>query len=181
MTHVELLFALTKKLPRLNREDGEILKGIVSGIAKKDDSLFKFYEELSTSENILSLPTIKKIAEKYSVPELYKDHIDARFNEFKINIRHVCTKNIELETIGKQPGLDPDKWKKNKRNMFSSTEKITISKAGGLGAICRSMHNVGYFDYLRKLFSEAATEVSKLKYSLLMQNSKDVIEYKDGE
>jgi hypothetical protein len=179
MTHVELLFALTKKLPRLNREEGEILKNIVSGIGKKDDSLFRFYEELSTTDGILNLATIKRIAEKYSVPNLYKDHISSRFSEFKENIRAVCNKNNELSASGRRPGLDPDKWVKNKRSMFSSTEKITISKAGGLDTICHSIHNVGYYDYLKKLFMEAATEVSKLKYSLLLKDSKDLIEYKE--
>ena len=179
MTHVELLFALTKKLPRLNREEGEILKNIVSGIGKKDDSLFKFYEELSTTDGILNLASIKRIASKYSVPELYKDHISRRFDEFKENIRAVCNRNNEMSAAGRRPGIDPDKWMKNKRSMFSSTEKITISKAGGIEKICQSIHNVGYYDYLRRLFSEAATEVSKLKYSLLLKESKDLIEYKN--
>jgi hypothetical protein len=178
MTHVELLFALTKKLPRLSREEGEILKNIVSGIAQKGDSLFKFYEELTTTESILSLPVIKRISEKYSVPSLYKGHINERFSEFKKNIRAVCVKNKELADNSRAPGLDPDKWLKNKRAMFGSTEKITIENAGGIETICKNIHGIGYFDYLSKIFSEAATEVSRLKYSKLLQDSPEKIEYK---
>jgi len=178
MTHIELLSALMKKLPRLNREEGEVLKNIVSEIAKKDNSLFEFYEEVTTEKDILSLPVIKRIAEKYSVPELYKDHIRERFLEFKQNIMMVCDTNKNLVSKGRSPGLDPDKWMKGGVSLFSSTEKKTIETAGGLEMICRSIHNVGYFDYLFKLYKKSATEVSKIKYSLLMSGKKSEIEYK---
>ncbi len=181
MTHIELLTLLVKKIPRLTREEGEILKSIVSKIADKDNSIFNFYEEVSTSDGIMSLYKMKKLSEKYSVPELYKGHIDSRFDNFRKNLRIVTSRNTELKRLVRPLALDPDKWTKNKLRMFSSTEKMVIDEAGGLSNICDSIHNVGYFDYLRKLFADAATEVSRLKYTSLMQNNRDVIEYKDGK
>ena len=179
MTHVELLFALTKKLPRLNREDGEILKNIVSGIAQKNDSIFRFYEELTTSNGILNLQIIKKTSENYSVPKLYGDLIDNRFKDFKMNIISVCAKNKQRIADNKNPGYDESKWMKSGQRMFSSTETTTIEKAGGLENMCISIHTIGYFDFLRKIFLESATEVSRAKYSKLIQSGKNAIAYKE--
>ncbi len=181
MTHIELLTLLMKKIPRLTREEGEILKNIVSRIANKNNSIFDFYEEISTSEGIVSLYRVKTVALKYSVPTLYKEHIESRFDTFRKNIRIVASMNSELGASGKALAFDPDKWMKNKLRMFSSTEKMVIESAGGLEIICNSVHNVGYFDYLKKLFTNSATEISRLKYTSLMQNNKDLIEYKHGK
>lgn len=181
MTHIELLTLLVKKMPKLTREEGEILKNIVSKIAIKGDSLFEFYEELCTTNGILNLSTVKEISQKYSVPELYKDHIHSRFNEFRKNIRIVSSRNAILKQNGKPMALDPEKWTKNKLRMFASTEKMVIEKAGGLEEIGLHIHDIGYFDYLEKLFLESAIDISRIKYSSLLNGKKDLIEYSKDE
>jgi hypothetical protein len=159
-------------------EAGEVLNNIVSSVENKHDSLFKFFEELATTDGFLSLAIIKRVSEKYAVPVLYKDLISDRFIEFKSNIRMVCIKNKEMESKNRNPGLSPDKWIKNGLQMFSSTEKMTIESIGGLDVICRHIHDIGYFDYLFKVFKESAVNVSQIKYSLLLNDESKKIEYK---
>jgi len=168
MTHSELLAALVDKIPKMNKFDLEILRDIVAGIALKDNSLYDFYREVTTSNSFIDVALIKKISEKYSVPTMYREHIDSRFYAFKENIKTVCALNRERVKSGKKPGFNPDKWMKDGKPMFSSTEKRTIEKIGGLDKLCESMLNVGFFDYLKTLFEESATDVSKVKYALMM-------------
>ncbi len=174
MTHNELLVILMDKMPNLNVFDIDILKDIVAGIALKENSLYDFYRELMTSGEYLDIALVKKIAEKYSVPRLYKKHIDDRFAKFKENIKIVCIENTKALNNGKRPGLNPDRWLRDKKPMFGSTEKITIEKAGGLESVCKNMMHVGHFDYLRTLFEESATDVSKVKYALIMSKHKEL-------
>jgi len=174
MTHNELLVILIDKMPNMNVFDIEILKDIVAGIALKGDSLYDFYRELTTSGEYLDVALVKKIAEKYSVPKMYKEHIDSRFLLFKENIKIVCTENAKAVLEGKRPGLNPDRWLRDKKPMFGSTEKITIKKAGGIQSICENIMHVGHFDYLKKLFEESATDVSKVKYALIMKKNKEL-------
>ncbi len=179
MTHLELLSMLKKQLPRLNRAEGQILKEIIAGLGDKGDSLYLFYKELSTNGNILGLPNIKKVAENYTVPLLYKDLIDSRFDKFKKNLKVICLKNHDRETKGEKPGLDVNRWTIGGVEMFQTTEKKTIKHVGGINNICEGINTVGYFDYLKKTFLESATETSRLKYSLLLKADMDMIEYKD--
>lgn len=181
MTHVELMSTLKKQLPKLNKAEGEILRELVSSIGEKDNSVYRFYEELSTNGVILGLPNIKKVAQNYSVPALYKDLIESRFDKFKMNLKAICQKNADIILAGKEPGFDPAKWTINGGKMFQTTETKTIQNAGGIETICTRIYTVGYFDYLNKLFLEAATETSRLKYSLLLKSDIDMIEYKDGK
>ena len=168
MTHSELLAALVDKIPKMNKFDLEILRDIIAGIALKDNSLYDFYKEVTTSNSFIDVALIKKVSEKYSVPVMYREHIDERFDKFKENLKTVCALNRKRIDSGKEPGYDPDKWLKDRKPMFSSTEKRTIEKIGGLEKLCSSMLNVGFFDYLKTLFEESATDVSKVKYALMM-------------
>ncbi len=180
MTHLELLSMLKKQLPRLNRSEGQILKGIIAGLGKKDDSLYAFYEELSTNGNILSLSNIKKTAEKYSVPLLYKDMIEARFLQFKTHLKAICVSNQNSMSQGLNPGYDAGKWTVEGAKMFQTTEIMTIDKVGGIRNICANINNVGYFDFLKKMFLASATETSTLKYSLLLKSDPTLIGDKNG-
>lgn len=176
MTHSELLVALMDKIPKMNAFDVDILEDIIAGLALKDNSLYDFYKEVITSSQFVDIALIEKIAKKYSVPNMYRSHIDNRFEEFKMNIKSVCVENKNLVLNGKQAGLDPSKWFKDKKPMFASTEKMVIERVGGIESICNSIMNVGYFDYLKTIFESAATDVSKIKYAQMMTKA---IEHKN--
>jgi len=180
MTHFELLAILKKKLPKLNRPENQILKETIAGLGDKDNSLYRFYKELSTNGYFLDLANIEKVAKNYSVPILYKDLINSRFDKFKLNLKSICQKNQILIDEGKKPGYDPTKWIINGRNMFQTTEEKTINHVGGIEAISKSIYTIGYFDYLKKVFLESATETSRLKYSLLLSEDINTIEYNHG-
>ena len=156
----------------------DVLRDIIAGIAKKGDSVFRCYSEILTSNDFVTLSGVKRIADKYSVPELYEDHINKRFQDFKTNLKTVCRINHEKSKINVVQGFHVDKWKKGGVQMFGSTESITITKAGGLETMCREIHSVGYFEYLMKIFKESAIDVSKRKYSSLIMTSEDMIEHK---
>lgn len=175
MTHNELLATLIDKIPKMNVFDVEILKDIVAGIAKKDNSLYDFYRELSTSGEFLDIALVEKIAQKYTVPSMYREHVDKRFDLFKENLKIVTLKNKEAIADGKKEGLNPDNWVRDGVKMFGSTEKHAIEKAGGLGSIRASIMNFGYFEYLKSIFENSATEISKSKYSLIMKNNQKQI------
>lgn len=175
MTHSDLVDVLADKISKMNEFDMDILEDIVAGIALKDDSLYQFYRELTTCGRYLDIALVKEISEKYSVPSLYRSHVDKRFDLFKENIKIVCTKNKELVSDHKRPGLIPDRWLRDKKPMFGSTEMTTIEKAGGLGSICDKFLMVGQFDYLKLLFEEAATDVSKVKYALIIKDTQKKI------
>ena len=179
MTHSELFFTIEERMAGLNEYESDALMEIVSKVADKGDSLRQFYIEVITANEYPNLPEIKKIAEKYSVPKLYASHINKKFNSFLDNIRIVCKENENRILSNKKPGLDPTKWTKNKVPMFSSTEKLTITKAGGLQKICKGITTSGYSDHLEQLFKEAAVEVSKIKYAKLITSSNYNIEYKE--
>lgn len=174
MTHTELLAILMDKIPKMNEFDIEILKDIIAGIALKDSSLYDFYREITLKSDFVSIALIEEVAKKYTVPQMYRDHIDQRFNTFKNNIKIVSDKNNNMISLGEQEGINPDKWFADGKKMFSSTEKLTIEKAGGLSKIRTSLTNVGYFEYLRKLFEGSATDVSKVKYALMMKKNKQI-------
>ena len=179
MTHSELFFAIKEKMVGLNEYESDALMDIISKVADKGDSLRRFYIEVITSAEYPNLPTIKKIAEKYSVPKLYAAHINKKFNNFLSNIHIVCKENNDRIFKGLKPGEDPDKWLKNGVPMFGSTEKLTINKAGGLIKICSGIHTSGYTDYLEQLFQESAVDVSKVKYAKLISGNSYQIEYKE--
>lgn len=176
MTHSELLVSLVDKMPKMNTFDMDILKDIVAGVALKEESIYEFYREVTTSGAFVDMALIERISSKYSVPSMYRKHIDSRFDLFKSNIKRVCVENKQLVEEGKNPGFNPIHWEKNNKPIFGSTERITIEKAGGLEDICQEVFNVGYFDYLKKLFESAATEVSKMKYSLIIKSQPKAIE-----
>ncbi len=169
MTHSELLVSLIDKMPKMNIFDMEILKDIIASIALKDDSIYDFYRDITTSGSFVDIASIERIAKSYSVPSMYRTHIDRRFDDFKSNIKNICIENKLIIMDGRMPGLNPDNWFKNKKPMFASTEKLTIEKAGGIRNICDKMFNIGYFDYLKILFEKSATDVSKVKYALMMK------------
>jgi len=170
MTHKQLLEVLVNKITNMNKFDVVILKDIIAGLALKGDSIQDFYREITTCGKFLDLALIQNIAKKYSVPSLYSDHIDSRFGLFKENIKVVCSQNPQFSMENKRPVLNPGGWLRDKKPMFGSTEKATIEKAGGLEKICSQILNVGYFDYLRTLFEESATDVSKVKYALMIKD-----------
>ena len=170
MTHNELMAALVDKMPKMNTFDLEILKDIIAGIALRENSIYDFYRDVTTSGSFIDISTIQKISKNYTVPSMYREHIDTRFDMFKENVKIVCYENSKLVSHGKRPGFDPNKWLRNKKPMFGSTEKITIDKANGLDNICNGIMNVGQFDYLKKLYEESATDVSKVKYALMMKS-----------
>jgi len=171
MTHNELLAILIDKMPKMNSFDVDILKDIVAGVALKDNSIYDFYRELTTSGNFLDMALIERIAKNYTVPSMYREHIENRFDSFKNNIKTVCLKNKIAVDTGKKPGYKAERWVKDSKPMFSSTERMTIDKAGGLQIMCRNIMKVGQFDFLKSLFEESATDVSKVKYALMMQSS----------
>jgi len=177
MKHIELLSIIQDRL-KLDKIDEKILKDIIAGLADKDDSIFEFYTKLTTAAEYITLPLVKKLAEDYSVPKMYEDHIEKRFEEFKANLKTVYTLNCKSKEEGRSPGYIPSKWLKSKAPMFGSTELMTIDKVGGLESIGEGMFTVGYFDYLKKIFKESATDISKLKYSNLIKASDKMIESK---
>ena len=179
MDHRELYKIFLKMLGKdMNTYDRDILKNIIAGLADKDDSLVRFYEDVTTSGKFIELSLLKNIAQNYSVPTIYEDHIQERFSKFKANLKIVYATNSSRKDSGLKQGFITEKWMKDKKPMFGSTESLTIETAGGLKKIAQGMHNSGYFEYLFKLYEQSATNVSKVKYSLLIKSTANAIEYK---
>jgi hypothetical protein len=170
ITHALIFKNIKSKLPKdLSELDSEILKDIVLKVGDKDGSLASFYRDVSLYDGFLTLGAINKMAEKYLVHVIYKDYIDKNYAVFEDRLLAIERKASELNAENIEVSFELDAWAIQGKQMFSRTDLLTIEKLGGLKTVTSKLYELGYRQYMRRIYSESADERGTAKYTLAFE------------
>ena len=170
ITHALIFKNIRAKLPRDTSElDSEILKDIVLKVGDKDGSLASFYRDVSLYTGFLTLGAINEIAEKYLVHVIYKDYIEKNYSVFENNLLAIERKSTEMKERDIAVSFNFDAWATPGKQIFSRTDILTIEKLRGLETVVSKIYELGYRQYMKRIYSESADERGTAKYALAFE------------
>lgn len=167
MSHALIFNEIAKKLSKdTSSYDLGILEEVVLGVGNKGSSLSDFYKEVCLYKGFLNLGAVNEISKKYAVHIIYRDYIDKNYHKFEETILAIARKVDELAEKDIIPSFDLEAWNTPGTEMFSRTDLLTIEKLRGLKIAVSKIYEMGYRQFMRRMYSEAADERAVDKYTI---------------